>query len=70
MSAEAQPLRDWVEPSRLTQFAELTAKLDRPKMVDVVRKTLKKMSAQGQAMALALDLPDDDRALIEEATRG
>ena len=38
-------------------------------MVDVVRKTLKKMSAQGQAMALSLELPADDRALIEEATR-
>ena len=35
-----------------TQFAELAAKLDRPKMVDVVRKTLKKMSAEGQTMAL------------------
>ena len=53
-----------------TQFGELAAKLDRPKMVDVVRKTLKKMSAQGQAMALSLELPPDDRALIEEATRG
>ena len=53
-----------------TQFGELAAKLDRPKMVDVVRKTLKKMSAQGQAMALSLELPADDRALIEEATRG
>jgi hypothetical protein len=52
-----------------TQFAELAAKLDRPKMVDVVRKTLKKMSAQGQAMALSLELPADDRTLIEEATR-
>ena len=53
-----------------TQFAELAAKLDRPKMVDVVRKTLKKMSPQGQTMALSLPLPDDDRALIEEASRG
>ena len=53
-----------------TQFAELAAKLDRPKMVDVVRKTLKKMSAEGQAMALSLPLPAADRALIEEATRG
>jgi hypothetical protein len=53
-----------------TQFAELTAKLDRPKMIDVVRKTLKKMSAEGQAAALALPLPAADRALIEEATRG
>ena len=40
-----------------TQFGELAAKLERPKMVDVVRKTLKKMSAEGQAMALSLDMP-------------
>ena len=53
-----------------TQFAELAAKLDPAKMVDVVRKTLKKMSAEGRAMALTLDLPADDRAVIEEATRG
>ena len=53
-----------------TQFAELAAKLDPAKMVDVVRKTLKKMSAEGRAMALTLNLPADDRAVIEEATRG
>ena len=53
-----------------TQFAELASKLDPAKMVDVVRKTLKKMSAEGRAMALTLDLPADDRAVIEEATRG
>jgi hypothetical protein len=53
-----------------TQFGELAAKLERPLMVDVLRKTLKKMSAAGRAMALALNMPPGDRALIEEATRG
>ena len=52
-----------------TQFAELTAKLDRPKMIDVVRKTLKKMSAEGRALALTLPMSADDRTLIEEAIR-
>jgi hypothetical protein len=53
-----------------TQFAELTAKLERPLMVDVVRKTLIKMSEGGRAMALSLELPVEDRALIEEAIDG
>ena len=53
-----------------TQFGELAAKLERPLMVDVVRKTLKKMSVAGQAVALSLEMPPDDRAMIEEATRG
>jgi hypothetical protein len=50
-----------------TQFAELAAKLERPLMVDVVRKTLIKMSEAGRTMALSLELPPEDRALIEEA---
>ena len=53
-----------------TQFDELAAKLERPKMVDVVRKTLKKMSATGREAALALELPAEQRELIEEATGG
>jgi hypothetical protein len=53
-----------------TQFDELASKLERPKMVDVVRKTLKKMSAAGREAALALELPAEQRELIEEATRG
>jgi hypothetical protein len=53
-----------------TQFDELASKLERPKMVDVVRKTLKKMSAVGREAALALELPAEQRELIEEATRG
>jgi hypothetical protein len=53
-----------------TQFAELAEKLDRPKMVDVVRKTLVKMSEAGRTLALSLELPAEDRALIEEAIDG
>jgi hypothetical protein len=53
-----------------TQFDELASKLERSKMVDVVRKTLKKMSAAGREAALALELPAEQRELIEEATRG
>ena len=53
-----------------TQFDELASKLERPKMIDVVRKTLKKMSAAGRDAALALDLPAGHRELIEEATHG
>ena len=53
-----------------TQFDELAAKLERERMVDVVCKTLKKMSRAGIDAALALDLPAAHRELIEEATRG
>jgi hypothetical protein len=53
-----------------TQFRELADRLDHGKMVDVVRKTLVKMSDEGKQQALALDLPVEDRALIEEALRG
>jgi hypothetical protein len=50
-----------------TQFRELADRLDEEKMVDVVRKTLAKMSDQGKAFALAMDLPDPDRRLLELA---
>jgi hypothetical protein len=53
-----------------TQFEALAVKLDREKMVDVVRKTLRKMSGAGIDAALGLDLPAAHRELIEEATRG
>jgi hypothetical protein len=47
-----------------TQFRELADRLDEEKMVDVVRKTLAKMSDQGKTFALALDLPEPDRRLL------
>jgi hypothetical protein len=36
-------------------------------MVDVVRKMLNKMSDRGRELALALDLPQDDLAIINRA---
>jgi hypothetical protein len=53
-----------------TQLADLVARLERPKLVDVVRKTLDKMSGAGREAAGALDLPTAHRELIEEATGG
>lgn len=50
-----------------TQFRALADQLDDDKMVDVVRKTLRKMSPQGVAAALDLPLDARDRALIERA---
>jgi hypothetical protein len=53
-----------------TQLGELAARLDRPKLIDVVRKTLEKMSDAGRTRAQSLDLPAGDRAVIEEAIDG
>jgi Domain of unknown function (DUF4202) len=50
-----------------TQFSDLAARLEPDKMVDVVRKTLAKMSDDAKVHALALDLAPDDRAVIERA---
>jgi hypothetical protein len=50
-----------------TQFHDLAARLDEEKMVDVVRKTLAKMSDRGKTFALAIDLPGPDRDLLERA---
>ena len=52
-----------------TQLRSLADQLDdEEKIVDVVRRTLRKMSPEGIAAALALPLPDADRAIIERAT--
>jgi len=51
-----------------TQFAELADRLgDEEKMVEVVRKTLAKMSPEGQALALTLPLRPGDVALVQRA---
>ncbi len=50
-----------------TQFSELADRLETGKMVDVVRKTLAKMSPDAIEFALALDLADRDRAIIAAA---
>jgi hypothetical protein len=52
-----------------TQFAELAARLDDDKMVDILRKSLRKMSPAGQAAALEFEpgLSDHERALLAAA---
>ena len=50
-----------------TQFAELAGRLGDDKTVDVVRKTLAKMSPQGREQALGLSLDPSERFLVERA---
>lgn len=50
-----------------TQFHDLAARLEEGKIVDVVRKTLRKMSADGKRLALEIEMPPEDRALLERA---
>lgn len=50
-----------------TQFRDLASRLDVEHMVDVVAKTLRKMSSDGRAAATRLDLEPDDRAIVEQA---
>lgn len=48
------------------QFSEFAQK-EANKIVDIVRKTWRKMSPQGQQFALSLPLAAEDRAIIERA---
>lgn len=50
-----------------TQFGDLAERLGDDKTVEVVRKTLAKMSAPGRGAALELDLDPQQRALVERA---
>lgn len=52
-----------------SQFEELKRKTPDAKMVDIIRKTWRKMSVQGQTAALSLELPREHRTLIESALR-
>jgi hypothetical protein len=67
--AEVQVLEDalclvFVE----TQMHDLAARVEPDKMLDVVRKTLVKMSPEAIDLALELDLTPEDRAMLERAT--
>ena len=53
-----------------TQFNELSGKLTREKMVEVVRKTWRKMSADGRERALAVAFTPDDAAIVRAALAG
>ncbi len=49
------------------EFVAKYASYDEDKLIDIVGKTLRKMSPKGHAAALALDLPEGTRALIMKA---
>jgi hypothetical protein len=53
-----------------TQLHELAAKLAPDHIVEVIRKTLPKMSEEGRRLALSLPLGPDDAALLERALQG
>ena len=68
--AEAQALEDALCLVFLeTQFADLRKKTPEEKMLDVLRKTWKKMGAQGRAEALTLPLGDAEKALLATALK-
>ncbi len=51
-------------------FPPFAQKYDADKLVDIVRKTWKKMSGQGQQAALGLSLPDDLGRVVAKALDG
>ncbi|HEX2038414.1 MAG TPA: DUF4202 domain-containing protein [Acidimicrobiales bacterium] len=53
-----------------TQLHDLAAKLAPDHIVEVVRKTLPKMSEAAKELALGLDLDPADRAVLERAVAG
>ncbi len=48
-------------------FSQLAREHDEAKMIDILRKTWRKMSDRGQAAALEVPMTAGDRALIEKA---
>jgi hypothetical protein len=50
-----------------SQFEELRQKTPDPKMIDIIQKTWKKMSAKGQDVALSMNLPAHHLDLIKKA---
>ena len=51
-------------------IGEFAAKTDRDKLIDIVRKTWRKMSDQGHALALELNYAPEVSALLGEALNG
>lgn len=48
-------------------LADFSKEHDSDKMVDIIRKTWRKMSARGQQTALGLQMPDEARVLVARA---
>jgi hypothetical protein len=68
---EVQALEDAICLTFLeTQLAELAARTDDTKMIDILAKTMKKMSPQALSLASELDLDERGRELLAAAERG
>jgi len=68
LDSEAQLLEDVVCLVFLENyFAEFAREHDEPKLIEIVRKTWKKMSDRGHQAALTLPLSDDCRRIVEKA---
>ncbi len=68
---EVQALEDVVCVVFLAHYlADFAGRHSRTKVVEILRKTWSKMSPEGQAAALALDLEEETAALVQEALRG
>jgi hypothetical protein len=48
-------------------LADFSRSHERAKVVDILRKTWNKMSERGRQAALELQLPEEARAVVEEA---
>ncbi len=69
--AEAQCLEDVACLVFLeSYFADFAQKHDEAKLIDILQKTWKKMSAEGHAAALGLALPEGTKELGEKALAG
>jgi hypothetical protein len=51
-------------------FAEFAAHKNQDKLIDILQKTWRKMSAQGQQAALTIKLPDNLKQLVDKALAG
>jgi hypothetical protein len=66
--ADVQALEDALCLTFLeTQLGDLVAKTDEPKMVDILRKTMAKMSPAAIALASSLELDSEGHRLLTEA---
>ena len=66
--AEAQTLEDALCLVFLeTQLGDVAERLEEAKMIDVIRKTLRKMSEAAKACAVQLALPAESRKLLEKS---
>ncbi|GKZ34567.1 hypothetical protein AbraIFM66950_004881 [Aspergillus brasiliensis] len=69
--AEAQVLEDVACLVFLDdQFEAFQGKYDKDKVVDILRKTLKKMSERGKKLALELEMGGRAKDLVDEAVNG